>query len=138
MNERRNHSSEGSKSGLPISEATLQRMLALQEQRLALEVKQADIALRELDHNQKIADKSIDTQAEDRKDERRMRGRMHTQTLFFAGVVTALALAFVLVALWMGKEAIVLDVLKVVMGFVGGWGASNIWQRRNSAKGDDA
>lgn len=108
----------------------------MQEQRIALELKQTDIALRELDHNQKIADKSIEAQAEDRKDERRMRGRMHTQTLMFAGVVTALALAFVLAALWMGKEAIVLDVLKVVMGFVGGWGASNIW-RRGRGKADD-
>jgi hypothetical protein len=48
-----------------ISESTIQRMLSLQESRITLELKQADIQLKELDHNQKIADKSIDAQASD-------------------------------------------------------------------------
>jgi hypothetical protein len=41
--------------GIPrgVSEATIQRMLSLQESRITLELKQADIQLKELDHNQK-------------------------------------------------------------------------------------
>lgn len=42
--------------GIPrgVSEATIQRMLSLQESRITLELKQADIQLKELDHNQKL------------------------------------------------------------------------------------
>lgn len=124
-----NDRSAGKKPALPApSDETLQRFLAVQEQRLALEIKQADLAIREIDHNQKIADKSIEAQAEDRKDERRLRKSMQMHRLVFAGIITVIALAFVIAALWMGKDAIILDVLKIIMGFVGGWGASAIWR----------
>jgi len=85
-------------------------------------VKQAEITLREVDHNQKIADESIQAQAEDRKDERRVQTIMDRSRMFFAAAVMAMTLAFVVVALWMNKDALVLDVVKVMLGFVGGWG----------------
>ena len=128
MNDRRSNPPAKSVSQPAPSDETLQRFLAVQEQRLALELKQADLAIREVDHNQKIADKSIEAQAEDRKDERRLQKTLQKQRLIFAGIVTTAALAFVLIALWMNKDAIILDVLKVVMGFVGGWGASAVWR----------
>lgn len=53
---------------------------------------------------------------------------MQMHRLVFAGIITVIALAFVIAALWMGKDAIILDVLKIIMGFVGGWGASAIWR----------
>lgn len=118
----------GSQPSVPLSEETVQRMLAVQEQKIQLELKQAEVNLREIDHNQKIADKSIEAQANDRKDERQVAKAMHMHRLIFAGIVTALLIGFVLAALFMDKEAIVLDVLKVVVGFVGGWGASLAWR----------
>jgi Flp pilus assembly protein TadB len=102
-------------------------MLAVQEQRIALEIKQAEVSLREIEHNQKIADKSIEAQAEDRKDERRAEKSIHAHRLIFASFIVAAVLAFVAWALSMGKDAIVLDIMKTVLGFVGGWGASLAW-----------
>lgn len=126
------------KSSTPqVSEATIQRMLGVQEAKITLELRQADISLRELDHNQKIADKSIEAQAADRKDERAVEKSMHLHRLIFAGVVVFLLIAFVLAALWMNKDALVLDVIKVVLGFVGGWGASIAWRKRRKAMPDD-
>lgn len=119
-----------------LSEATIQRMLALQEAKIGLEVKQAEITLREVDHNQKIADKSIEAQAEDRKDERRVQKAMDLHRLLFAGTVVLMLIGFVLTALWLNKDALVLDVVKVFLGFVGGWGASIAW-RHNRARDED-
>ena len=112
-------------------------MLSLQESKIALEIKQTEITLRELDHNQKLADKSIDAQAEDRKDERLVGQTMHLHRLVFAGLVCAMAIVFVLIALYMNKDALVLDVLKVIFGFVGGWGASVVWRESKGKQGPD-
>lgn len=107
-----------------ISEGTIQRMLSLQESRISLEIKQADIQLRELDHNQKIADKSIDAQAADRKDERAVNRSVQMHRLIFAAFVMVLLVAMIIYALAIGKEAIVLDIVKVLCGFAGGYGVS--------------
>ncbi len=115
------------------TEETIQRFLTLQEQRLSLELKQADLQLKELDHNQKIADKSIEAQAADRKDEREVYKTMQKHRLYFAAGITIAALIFALIALWMGKDTIILDILKILMGFVGGWGASSIWRKTKEA-----
>lgn len=120
-----------------LSEDTIRRMLAVQESKISLELKQADIALRELDHNQKLADKSIDAQAEDRKDERLVEKSMQLHRLVFGAAVCAMVIAFVLVALYMNKDALVLDVIKVVLGFVGGWGASIAWRSRSTHNHDE-
>ncbi|MEI7782971.1 MAG: hypothetical protein WCK08_01195 [Betaproteobacteria bacterium] len=109
-------------------------MLDVQQAKIALEMKQAEIALWELDHNQRIADKSIQAQAEDLRDERDAEKTMHRHRLIFASAMAALLLSFVLAALWMDKDAMVLDVIKVVIGFIGGWGGSLAWQSRRSSR----
>ncbi len=117
-----------------LKDETVQRMLDVQQAKLALEMKQAEISLRELDHNQRIADKSIQAQAEDLRDERDAEKTMHKHRLIFAGVMATLLLSFVLAALWMDKDAMVLDVIKVVIGFIGGWGGSLAWQSQRPSK----
>ena len=107
-----------------LTDATIQRMLHVQEQKLSLELKQTEISLRELDHNQKIADKSIEVQAADRKDERLVNKSMQLHRLIFYGVVVVLIIGFILTALLMNKDALVLDFVKVILGFVGGYGVS--------------
>lgn len=95
---------------LTLSDETMQRMLALQEQRLQLELKQADISLREIDHNQKLADRTISAQADDLKDERLHSRAMSKQRLIFAGVVVAMTVTFAAYAVHQGREAIVPEV----------------------------
>lgn len=125
-------------SGPPatLSDETMQRMLALQEQRLQLELKQADIALREIDHNQKLADRTISAQAEDLKDERLHSRAMSKQRLIFAAITIAMVIGFSIYAVHVGRDAIVLDLVKVVLGFVGGWGGSVMWQHRKGGGAD--
>lgn len=117
----------------PLSDSTIQRLLAVQESKIQLELKQTEIALREIDHNQQIADKSIQAQAEDRKDERAIAKAMHLHRLVFMGVIVLLVVLFACIALYLNKDEIVLDMVKVIFGFVGGWGASLAWQRRHKS-----
>ena len=128
-------SSPAKKTGAPIpaniSEGTIQRMLSLQESRIALELKQADIQLKELDHNQKIADKSIDAQAADRKDERAVLKTVQAHRLLFAAFVILVIVALIIYALYINKEAIVLDIVKVLCGFAGGYGVSSYISAKN-------
>ncbi|PAT31894.1 hypothetical protein CLI92_08990 [Vandammella animalimorsus] len=121
-----------------ISEQTLQRMLALQESKIALELKQTELASKEIDHNSSIADKSIAAQAADRKDERAVQRAMHLHRLVFAGFVVLVVVALIIVALLNDKDAIVLDLTKVIFGFVGGWGASAAWRSRQKSPPPDA
>ena len=112
-------------------------MLAVQEQKLSLEVKQAEVTLREMEHNQKIADKSIQAQADDQKDERALFKVVHFQRLVFTFLVLAMVLGFVGWALREGKDALVLDILKIILGFVGGWGASLAFANKKKPNGPD-
>jgi hypothetical protein len=123
MTERVPKKAEGIPRG--VSEATIQRMLSLQESRITLELKQADIQLKELDHNQKIADKSIDAQASDRRDERAVNKTVQMHRLVFAAFIVMVTVALIVFALYIGKEAIVLDIVKVLCGFAGGYGVSS-------------
>ncbi|MEI6619380.1 MAG: hypothetical protein WCO17_09660 [Betaproteobacteria bacterium] len=107
-----------------VSEETIQRMLSLQESRITLELKQADIQLKELDHNQKIADKSIDAQASDRRDERAVNKTVQLHQLLFAAFTVLVIVGLIVFALHIGKEAIALDIVKVLCGFAGGYGLS--------------
>jgi Na+/glutamate symporter len=61
---------------------------------------------------------------------------MHFQTLVFAGVIVFLVIVFILIALWLNKDALVLDLIKVILGFAGGWGASLAWSNRKQSNGD--
>jgi hypothetical protein len=128
-----NHMPENSSSSTPpVSEATLHRMLALQEQRLAVELRNADISSQEIELNRSIAGKTIEAQAADLKDERQVEKSMRLHQLLFIFGVATLVMAFVLVALWMGKDILVLDIVKVVLGFLGGLGTSAFLNKRNS------
>jgi hypothetical protein len=78
-----------------------------------------------LDHNQKIADKSIDAQASDRRDERAVNKTVQMHRLVFAAFIVMVTVVLIVFALFIGKEAIVLDIVKVLCGFAGGYGVSS-------------
>lgn len=116
----------------PPSDETLNRYLAVQEQRLALEIKQADIQLRELDHNQKIADKSIEAQERDRKHSREEVSKRLKAGQNFSIFIVALVLAFACYAIYAGQTALVMDLVKVIVAFAGGMGYQAYRDKRRS------
>jgi uncharacterized membrane protein YcjF (UPF0283 family) len=107
-------------------------MLNTQSAKIALEMKHAEISLRELDHNQKLADKSIEAQSEDRKDQRRLARTMHTQRVVLIGIALVALLAFVMVAMYMNKDQLAHDILKLILGGVGGYGIRAATEKRKT------
>lgn len=116
----------------PPSDETLNRYLAVQEQRLALEIKQADIQLRELDHNQKIADKSIEAQERDRKHSREEVSKRLKSSQQFSIAIVVLLLLFACYAIYAEQTALVMDLVKVIVAFAGGMGYQAYRDKRRS------
>ncbi len=131
-----NNGRKPSVSAVQPTQETLDRYLAVQEQRLALELKQADIALRELDHNQKLADKSIDAQERDRRHEREETSTRQRRTQRFALIIVFFILMFAAYCIHAGQTTLVMDIIKVVVAFAGGMGFQ-AYRSRNHDKSDD-
>jgi flagellar motor component MotA len=106
----------------PVSEETLRELLSVQKQELTVRFEELQRDKAEISLNQSLAQQSIDAQERDRKHEREevtKRQKTHQNFVLF---VVFLILAFSGGAMWMGQSALVLDLSKVIVGFVGGMG----------------
>lgn len=111
------------KSQLPaLTEDTVKDLLQVQKQDIALRLEEVRRDTAEIAHNQSIAKQSIEAQERDRKHEREeVTKRQGSRQLFVGAVVIALLL-FSGYAISIGQSNIVLDIMKVVIGFAGGMG----------------
>lgn len=130
------NSAPSQKSSTP-PEKSLERFLAVQERRIALELKQNELALRELDHNQKLADKSIDAQERDRRHAREDATLRQRRTQRFALLIVLLVFIFAGYCIHVGQTALVMDVVKVVVAFAGGMGFQAYRANRDKGNGGD-
>lgn len=112
-------------------------MISAQQAKYNLELKHAEIALREVDHNQKLADKSIEAQAEDRKDERRHASGMQRRQLVLIAVLAALVFALIVIAMTMDKDTLATQILQLVLAFVGGFGTNALMNKKPNKGQDD-
>ena len=124
-----------------LSEETIKELIDVQRAWVSLELKQTEIALKEIEHSGKVADKSITAQAEDRKDAREKQVIREKNGYIFAAFALLIIAAFAGTALYFGKEAVVLDILKVLAGFAGGYGVSQYSaakKQRSTDSSDDS
>jgi Flp pilus assembly protein TadB len=123
-------------TGVPktLSEDTIKDLIEVQRSKIALELKQTEVALKEIEHNGKIADKSIEAQKEDRKDAREKQVQSERNGFIFAGAVVFFITLFAYAALQIGKDAVILDMVKVLIGFAGGYGIGRAAQTRKDKK----
>lgn len=104
----------------PVTPETIDKLLDLQTIELELRVQEVNLRRQELEHSAKYAEKSLAAQLEDRKDERQYQ-RSQTRTRFIAvGVFAVIVLVFAGYALYLNKDAIVLEVVKIVGSFAAG------------------
>lgn len=115
--------SNNGRTNLPaISEDTVKELLAVQRQELSLRLEEVKRDSAEIAHNQSIAKQSIEAQERDRKHEREEVTKRQSSSQWFILLVTLVVVVFAGYALYIGKEAVVLDVVKVLIGFAGGMG----------------
>jgi len=112
----------------------MERMLDIQEKRLELDAKQMDISERELDGNHTLALRSLELNAKANTEHNQTMTRIFQWRYIFWTMVGILATVAIITALFLDKEAFVVDAIKYVAIFVGGYGTkSAVELRRKNA-----
>ncbi len=118
-------------NGMPqLTDETLRDLLAVQKQELAIRIKEIDRDNAEISLNKSVAQQSIEAQERDRKHDREERTKRQKTHQNFVLLAVVAALIFSGYAMHVGQSALVLDLVKLIVGFVGGMGYWAIRQRR--------
>lgn len=125
-------------SGLPPLEI-MNRMMDLQERRLELDGRQIALNEREIDNNRELASKSMDYSREAEAERKKMVLKVTGWRYLFWGLIILIVGVAVSVALFMGKEDFVIEVLKYLGGFLTGYGvkAASAAKKKSSPPPDD-
>jgi hypothetical protein len=125
----------------PITEETAQRILAVTAKDLEIKGQELELRREELKHNSKFAETAIAAQASDRIDERNHKRKTARDRYLFAGALTLTLLAFAGYALYLNKDQIVIEALKIlgplVVGFGGGYFYGRSRPGKDAGAGDD-
>lgn len=105
-----------------LTEETLRELLSVQKQELALRVKEVERDNAEINLNKSVAQQSIEAQERDRKHDREELTKRQKTHQNYTLLILLFILAFSGYAMHIGQTAIVLDILKVIIAFVGGMG----------------
>lgn len=97
----------------------------LEVNRKEIELRSQELGLRKEQQTQahELSITSLRGQGTDRQDERIHQRKVAQQYLVFASVLVLALLGFALVAMGMGREAVVMEALKLLAPFIGGLGA---------------
>lgn len=115
-----------------LTDETLRELLAVQKQELVLRAKEVERDHAEINHNQSVAKQSIEAQERDRKHEREEQTKRQKTHQNFLLLAIVLALAFAAYCLYTGQAVLVLDLVKVVFGFLGGMGYWAVRQNKHN------
>jgi hypothetical protein len=116
-------------NGLPPV-AIMQRMLELQEKRMELDSRQLDINERELDNNKSLGLRSMELNAAANTERTGAMVKIMGWRYIFWGGVAVVSAAAIITALILGKEAVVIEALKYLAVFVGGYGTNAVVQAK--------
>lgn len=113
-----------------VSDETLRELLAVQRQELSLRLKEVERDNAEINLNKSVAQQSIEAQERDRKHEREEHTKRQKTHQNFVLLAAAGVLGFAAYAMHAGQTSLVLDLVKVVTGFVGGMGYAALRKRK--------
>lgn len=124
--------------GPPISEETLKQLIETQTREQALRSQELQIRAKEIDHQSKHASEILGAQERDREKGREHNRRMVRGVLIALGIIIALFLIFVFGALYINKDQVVLDIVKLLIGFIaGGAGGYGLGKSKSKTKEDE-
>jgi cation transport ATPase len=119
-----------------LSEQTLQQLIENQSKEQALRSQELQIRAQELEYQSKHATAILATQERDREKVREHSRRMQRGPLITTVVVVCAVLIFTGWALHMNKDAVVMDIIKVLLGFAAG-GMGGYGYAKSKKKDDD-
>lgn len=120
-----------------ISEETLEKFLAVQSQELSIRLKEIERDNAEISLNKSVAQQSIEAQERDRRHDREEETKRQTRRHVYVIALTVLALGFSAYVVQAGHADVAKDLLKVILGFVGGMGYQAYRSRRSRSEASD-
>jgi hypothetical protein len=119
-----------------LTDETLRELLSVQKQELALRVKEVGRDNAEINLNKSVAQQSIEAQERDRKHDREELTKRQKTHQNYTLLILLLILTFSGYAMHIGQTAIVLDILKIIIAFVGGMGFQAYRNNKNKSLDD--
>lgn len=121
---------------LQLTEETVKLLVEQQGREAELRTKELEVRLQELRNNSAHAEKVLGAQERDLADERaHVRGVLRDR-LAFAGVTIVAIIGLICVGMYLGKDALVSDLIKVIGGAVAGALGGYGWARAHDTKGN--
>jgi hypothetical protein len=117
-----------------LSEETVKDMVALQKADLEVRSKELDIRLHEMQSNAKTAESMIGAQERDREAQRVHVQKTNFHRLFFWGFIVLAITTLVILGMYLGRDALILDLTKIAAGILAGYGVG----RTQAAKSNDS
>jgi len=122
-----------------FSEETFTKLLEQQARETEVRKLEVDLRLQELKHNSAHAEKILGAQERDRNSERDHERSRERSKLIFAAFCAALVIALLVFGIYMGKDALVNDLVKILGGMIagalGGYGYSKAHSPRTKDEG---
>jgi Fe2+ transport system protein B len=109
-----------------LSHTDVRELVEVQSREHSVKLKELDVRQQELNFQAAHAAEALKAQAQDRREIRDHLRRVERTKLVFVIILVALMLVFSAWAMYVGKDAIVMDLVKVLLGFVGGLGVGSM------------
>jgi len=123
-----------------LSEQTIQNLLEVQSKELSLRSKEMDLRLREMDNNSAHAEKILPAQERDREAGRAHERKIGLYNTVFASLALIALAAVIVIGMFLNKDALVSDIIKIVSGLVvgafGGYGYAKVKAQEKSDEDD--
>lgn len=103
-----------------LNEQTIQQLIENQSKEQALRSQELQIRAQELEYQSKHASAILSAQERDREKVREHSRRMQRGPLIATVLIVCAVLGFTAWALYMNKDAVVMDIIKVLLGFAAG------------------
>jgi hypothetical protein len=113
-----------------------ERLLNQQAEQLKVRQREIDLEEKDATNQYNYAKQALDVQANDLQKAREHEGQQTLKQYIFAAAIVLFILAFLGYALHLNKDEIAKDVVKILIGFIGG-GAGGYALGRNASKTKD-
>ncbi|KVG05414.1 hypothetical protein WJ24_27700 [Burkholderia vietnamiensis] len=123
-----------------IKPEMLEKFLDLQTKEQAIRGQELALRTKEMEHNAKQAGDILGAQERDRTASRTHERKMSRDRLIFFAFVLVIAVASVIIALYMGKDQFVIEAMKLIGTFLAGgasgYGVAKVRQDKNQDSSD--
>ena len=119
-----------------LSEETVNKLIAQQAGELELRHKEIDLRAMELRTNSAQAEKIIGAQERDREAERTHVRKTNRDRYYFFGIIALAVATLIGFGMYLGKDQLIEDVVKVLVGGLGGYGIGRLKNKSKSSEDD--